>query len=156
MTTQVFKTIHITGIGVYSAVVVLFAFYVAICRFREGSNTLIALRRFRSFGIVIGLSMGAIFFGGVGLQYAPDGVFIFQVPEFSGLMSLKYLVFLVLWISSFHLEIWTLQGIRSIDPDLNLLPSEIGQDYVAASNRVSNQLICNTGLLFALIYTSIQ
>ncbi len=98
--------------------------------------------------------MGAIVFGGAGLHYGAAGGFGFPDTLASSQLPTKYGIFAVLWVSSFHLEIWTLQGVRSIDPTSELQVSEVSQDYNQAASRVSNQLIFNSALLIAIAYLS--
>jgi hypothetical protein len=98
--------------------------------------------------------MGAIFFGGLGLHYLQAGGFVFTESMNSSQLPLKYGIFALLWLSSFHLEIWTLQGVRNLDPNSELQVTEITPAYTAAAGRVSNQLLVNTGLLVAIAYLS--
>ena len=98
--------------------------------------------------------MGAIILGGAGLHYGAAGGFGFPDTLASSQLPTKYGIFAVLWMSSFHLEIWTLQGVRSIDPTCALQQSEVTPDYIQAVARVSNQLLFNTALLIAIAYLS--
>ena len=99
--------------------------------------------------------MGAIFLGGVGLHFGATGDFHGSSSAGSELVTLKYAVFALLWVSSFQLEIWTLQGVRSIDPNCELQESAITPEYTSAAERVSNQLFFNTALLILLGFISI-
>lgn len=154
MTSQLFQTIHLTGFGIYSSVVVFFTVYITFCRLSKSRTPLTAVRRYQWFGAILGLSMGAIVFGGAGLHYGAAGGFGFPDTLASSQLPTKYGIFAVLWVSSFHLEIWTLQGVRSIDPTSELQVSEVSQDYNQAASRVSNQLIFNSALLIAIAYLS--
>ena len=154
MTTQLFQTIHFAGLVIYSTLVFFFSAYVGFCRFAKKHNTLIAIRRFRWFGAILGLSMGAIILGGIVLHYGStwglSGAYAVNM-EF---MTLKYVVFAILWVSNFQLEIWTLQGVRSLDPNCKLTADELTPAYTTAAKRVSNQLFFNSGLLVLLCFIS--
>ena len=62
----------------------------------------------------MGLSMGALILGGLGAWYLQHGnAFEWPRETLKDQLSLaKIGVFLVLWVSSFHLEIWSLEPIR--------------------------------------------
>ena len=98
--------------------------------------------------------MGATILGGIVLHYSStwglSGAYAVNM-EF---MTLKYVVFAILWVSNFQLEIWTLQGVRSLDPNCKLTADELTPAYTTAAKRVSNQLFFNSGLLVLLCFIS--
>ena len=130
--------LHTLGLAVYGGAVVLFAVLLAIParRSRIGKHQL--LTAYQAWGPFQGLAMGALIAGGIGVHLSSFGLHWPPEGAAPGLVA-KYGFFFLLWVSSFHLEIWTLEPIRRNAPE----PAS----HVA---RVSRQVQANA-LLFGTI-----
>ena len=106
------------------------------------------MRLFLKLGPAFGLAMGAMIGGTIGMHYlAFDG---FQWPNDAALSkeyAIQYGLFAALWISHFHLEIWTQEPLRKT-------PSIEGGPWQPESQRVLNQMTLNSALFLALIASS--
>lgn len=109
-------TVHVLGTVLYGGLLICFALALSIpARFSGvGRHRLIGM--YQRVGSVMGLSMGALIFGGIGLHWTQWGLH-WPGGGVSGQLWIKYGVFFVLWVSSFHLEIWTLDPIRLEAPE---------------------------------------
>lgn len=100
---------HWIGLAIYGLILLAFGVDLALRRNRQDE----ALEKFRSLGPLLGLSMGALIFGGIGLHLIQYGLHWPNLGDAPGQrLVTKYGVFAVLWLSSFHLEIWTLEPLR--------------------------------------------
>ena len=136
MTLQVMATTaHWIGLGIYGAILTTFALAATA---RSGSRQQV-LMAYQKWGALLGLSMGAIIFGGIGIHLLEYG--LHWPPEADPnqhAILAKYAVFALLWFSSFHLEIWTLEPLRR-SPD--------GHGGLAISvRRATRQLQANAAL----------
>jgi putative copper export protein len=106
------------------------------------------MRTFRAWGAGLGLSMGALILSGLLIRFLQDGGFAWPADtDADVLRRAKAILFLVLWVSSFHLEIWTLEPCRKLDQ------GGVIQDaaaYEATSRRVNAQLWLNTALFWVI------
>jgi len=130
--------LHTLGLAVYGGAVVLFAVLLAIPARRSKIGKQKLLKAFQAWGPLQGLAMGALIAGGIGLHLSTWGLH-WPPPNAAGGLLAKYGCFFLLWLSSFHLEIWTLEPIRQDAPEPAL--------HVA---RVSRQVQANA-LLFVVI-----
>ena len=98
--------------------------------------------------------MGALIFGGLARYYQVNGAFTWPIDTSAQqLTATKHGLFLVLWFSSFHLEIWTLEAVRKLTgPD-----GEIADEaaWRAALRRVIRQAGFNVCLFVVLGILSI-
>ncbi len=106
------------------------------------------MRTFRAWGAGLGLSMGALILTGLLHRFLDDDGFSWpaETPE-DGLRRAKAILFLILWASAFHLEIWTLEPCRKLDQD------GVIQDvaaYEATARRVTAQLWLNVALFWVI------
>jgi len=139
-----FLLLHLGGLAVYG--LSLFYFSAQLGAGNKEEEGLQRVRRFLRWGPVLGLSMGALIAGGLGLFYQQNGAFVWDAATRSGQFELlKHLGFLVLWVSHFHLEIWTQDPLRKLDGPTG--PSDKTAWQVACA-RVRLQLRLNT-LAFA-------
>ncbi|MCK6525539.1 hypothetical protein L6R49_29370 [Myxococcota bacterium] len=106
------------------------------------------MRSFRAWGAGLGLSMGALILTGLLSRYLSEGGFSWpaDTPE-DGLRRAKAILFLILWVSAFHLEIWTLEPCRKLDQDGVIRDAAA---YEATARRVSAQLWLNTALFWVI------
>lgn len=142
-----FQVLHLGGLAVYG--LSLFYFSARLGAANEDTEGLCRVRRFLKWGPVLGLSMGALIAGGLGLFYQQNGGFFWETSTRAGQLDLlKHLGFLVLWVSHFHLEIWTQDPLRKLDGPSG--PSDKAAWRVACS-RVRIQLRLNT-LAFASLF----
>jgi hypothetical protein len=147
-----FQSLHFTGVAVYGLSILFFV----ILLWRSGSEAerLQRHRRFLSWGPVLGLSMGALIFGGLGLYYLEQGGFKWGLADRDEqLTAITHGLFLVLWVSHFHLEIWTQEPLRKLDGENG--PSDMSA-WEAACTRVSRQLRFNLLLFLAIAWLSVQ
>ncbi len=105
------------------------------------------IRVFRAWGPGQGIAMGALILGNAGLYYLEKGGFhwSFDTPA-DVLVAIQHGVFLLLWASSFHLEIWTLEPCRKFDID-GQVSDRVA--YERAARRVSFQIGLNLLLIMA-------
>lgn len=114
--TWIFCSLHLAGAAVYGLSVLFFAVLLSLAGTDEVRRA--RHRRFLSWGPVLGLSMGALIAGGIGLYYQQHGAFVWGTETHEEQMVLlKHLSFLVLWVSHFHLEIWTQDPLRKLSPE---------------------------------------
>ncbi len=128
-------TAHWAGLALYGLVLTGFALKALFQPVRR-RETLLA---FQGWGSFLGLSMGALIFGGVGLHLLQYGLH-WPGPEqaYRGWLLAKYTVFAMLWLSSFHLEIWTLEPLRNPQPD--------AENRGRSIQRIARQLQLNAAL----------
>ena len=132
-------TTHWFGLALYGTILTTFAL-AATARSRNRTQVLAA---YQKWGAILGLSMGAIIFGGIGIHLLEYGLHWPPEtdPDQHAILA-KYGVFAVLWFSSFHLEIWTLEPLRQ-------LPSG-KENRPACARRATRQLQANA-VLFHLV-----
>ncbi|MCK6518517.1 hypothetical protein L6R46_26090 [Myxococcota bacterium] len=106
------------------------------------------MRTFRAWGAGLGLSMGALILTGLLHRYLSDGGFSWagDAPD-DALRRAKAILFLILWVSAFHLEIWTLEPCRKLDQDGVIQDAEA---YEATARRVTAQLWLNVALFWTI------
>jgi len=150
-TTGVSQSLHIFGVAIYGLSILFFVLLL----WKTGTQAERRQRhqRFLNWGPVLGLSMGALIFGGLGLHYLNQGGFIWEIDTQEGQRTaLKHGLFLILWISHFHLEIWTQEPLRKLDPEQK---PEDAAAWTAACTRVSRQLRFNLALFLLLAGLSV-
>ena len=141
-----FLALHWLGTTVYCGSVIGFALLLGLAPRLERVDEVATMDVYRSWGAILGLSMGCLIFGGLGAWFLQHGQsFVWpSVTEADQLSLAKLLVFLVLWVSSFHLEIWTLDPIRKLQSDG---PVADRAAWDQAYQRVTLQLTGNTVLI---------
>lgn len=99
---------------VYGGTVVTFAILLIVQPRATGRPIAEIARVWRSAGPILGISMGLWVLGLVGGRYAAEGhvAWAWDTPA-AQLDLLTWLVFALLWFSSFVLEIWTMDRLRS-------------------------------------------
>jgi len=91
---------------------------MAASRALEPVDARVVMRAWRYWGAILGVSMGSLILGGLGHYYLSNGAFSWPLETAQQqLTAAKHGLFLLLWFSSFHLEIWTLEPLRKLDPD---------------------------------------
>ena len=137
------RLLHWAGVIVYGGSLLSFAVLLAIPARRSQLGRHRVLTAFRAWGVAMGLAMGSMILGGLLWHYQRYGGFSLSTDAGNaGLVSAKYAVFSVLWVSAFHLEIWTLEPLRGED-----LEAEI---QWAATVRATRQIQFNA-LLFVAV-----
>ena len=110
-----------TGFLLYAVSMFWCAF--AVLRASTEEASLVRLRRFRSIGPLLGLSLGACIFGtlvGIWMDY---GEFTLRwTTPIERTESAMYMTFFAVWVSNIKLEIWTLDPLRKLDPDPVVIP----------------------------------
>ena len=146
---DLFRMIHFGGVAVYGAILVGSCLGLALSR--DPTKRSRRMKRFLTLGPLLGLSMGAIIGGAVGLHYlAFNG---FHWPESAAASQeygLKYGLFAVLWISHFHLEIWTQEPLRQ---QQNATPK--ASSWSHESSKVWKQMALNSALFLGLVGLSL-
>ncbi len=137
-------TLHHLGVVVYGGSVIAFAVLLGLAPRLERLDERAVMGVFRAWGSGLGLSMGALIFGGLGAWYLQHGGLTWDAGTESDLISLfKLGFFVVLWASSFVLEIWTLDPIRK--------PSSADSEaWRRAYGRVVSQLSINALLVVVI------
>ena len=132
------------GTTLYAGSVMAFAALLLARKHIGGGTSEAVVRIFRAWGPGQGLSMGALILGHAGLYYLQQGAFewSFDTPV-SVATFVQHAVFGVLWFSSFHLEIWTLEPCRKFD-DGTVTDRAA---YEKAARRVTMQIVVNVVLL---------
>ncbi|MCB9759034.1 MAG: hypothetical protein H6739_04275 [Alphaproteobacteria bacterium] len=106
------------------------------------------VRAWRAWGAGLGLSMGTLFFSGVGLHWLRfDGMHWTATGPQDTWLFIAEAVFLVLWVSSFQLEVWTLEPCRKLDAD-GVITDRAA--YESCADRVTRQLWFNVALMLVV------
>lgn len=142
-----FVALHWLGVTVYAGSVLTFAsLFVAerLLRARPGwgLDRRALWGAWTAWGPGLGLAMGALILGGLGTHWLEHGHL--RWAGTGAIYQAKCLVFLVLWVSSFHLEIWTQEEARA----LTLAGDE--RALGAPLDRVVRQLVVNAALCLLL------
>lgn len=146
MLAYLLSALHWLGVTIYGGGLLGFAALMLASRLLEPIDLRVVMRAWRYWGAILGLSMGGLILGGLGGYYLEHGAFTWPLDTAAQrLIAAKHAVFLVLWFSSFHLEIWTLEPLRRLDPDG---PDAAG--WAAAARRVTAQATLNALLFLAV------
>ena len=141
-----FSILHYPAVALYSLSILFFA--ANLSRNGDMTQKRRRVKNFLSWGPVLGLSMGALIAGGLGLHYlAMDGFHWSTQGSDNQRVVLKHGIFLLLWISHFHLEIWTQEPLRKLETESSETPSP---EWARAHRNVRHQLLLNSGLLLGL------
>ena len=137
------QALALVGETVYAGSVVAFA-VLMLFRARLGPSERV-VRVFQAWATGQGLAMGALILGNAGLYYLRRGAFewSFDTPA-AVATAVQHGLFVALWVSSFHLEIWTLDPCRLLDKDDAVSDRAA---YEKAAGRVTLQLVLNVALL---------
>lgn len=131
------------GTTVYAGTVLAFT-ALMLFRARVGPSERV-VRVFRAWGPGQGLAMGALILGHAGLYYLQMGAFEWAARSPAEIaVIVQHVVFVVLWFSSFHLEIWTLEPTRKLDVDGAITDRDA---YEKAARKATVQLVLNSLLL---------
>lgn len=144
---SLFQLLHLGGLAVYGLSLLYFS--VRLRAPWDQKENVDRVRQFLRWGPVLGISMGALIAGGLGLFFLQQGGFVWETSTNEGLLTLlKHLGFLFLWISHFHLEIWTQDPLRKLDgPTGPTDPSS----WSHTAQRVRLQLRLNA-VVFSLLF----
>lgn len=136
--------LHWLGVTVYGGSLVAFAVLLSARRHLAPLASEHVVRVFRAWGAGFGLSMGALIFSGLALHWLTVGSFTWPLDTPAQRLSAAAdAVFLLLWFSSFHLEIWTLDPARKLDRDGQIVDRAA---YEGCVGRVTAQAWVNVGL----------
>ena len=143
---EIASSLHWLGVTVYSGSVIAFALLLQVARRSEKVDFDGALKVFRAWGVGFGLSLGLLIFTGLFLRWAEMGGFTWSMesPEEAAFLY-KTVLFVVLWVSNFHLEIWTLEGVRRAQGK-----GASAEELDGPGGRVANQLSFNALLVVAI------
>lgn len=140
--------LHWLAVTVYGGSLFAFAVLLAARRRLAPLSSEAVVRAWRAWGAGLGLSMGTLIFTGLALRWRAYGGFVWPVATAADQMKLAAsLVFLLLWFSSFHLEIWTLDPCRKLDQNGEIADRAA---YEAAADRVTRQAWLNVALFCAV------
>ena len=141
---EIFQALHFSGATVYGLTAVFC--WASIATAGSLADNHHRVERFLKLGPVLGLSLGALILGGLGLHYHHAGGFTWSMASSEDqLTATKHLLFLIFWVSHFHLEIWTQEPLRKLQRE-EVEPSF--EAWKTASVPVWRQLTVNV-LLFA-------
>ena len=133
---------------VYGGGLVAFAILLAARRLVADGGAEHVVRVWRAWGPGQGLALGALILVGAVRYYLEMGSFTWPLDTLEGqLTAAAHATFLVLWASSFHAEIWTLEPCRKLDQDGQITDRPA---YEACAGRVARQVGFNA-LLFCVV-----
>ena len=142
---SLFSLLHIAAAALYGVSLTVFTVLLCASFFGGMGDPRATMRRFQAWGPGLGLSMGALILGGLATYWLQHGSFTWPLDTpAQQLVAAKHAIFLVLWVSAFHLEIWTLDPVRKISS------GQIEGDYDAAARKVTLQAVFNTGLVWVV------
>ena len=111
-----FSALHWLGATIYGGSLIAFSLLLVIRHLIVGEHSNDVMGIFRAWGPGLGLSMGALILGGAVTHFRIHGAFVWPTNTLpQQLIVAQHLVFLILWASSFHLEIWTLDPVRKLE-----------------------------------------
>jgi uncharacterized membrane protein len=140
-----FASLHWLGFTVYGGSLIAFALLMLAARLLDPVEIEKVMRVWRYWGAGLGVSMGALIFGGLARYYQLNGGFSWPLDTTAQqLTAAKHAAFLLLWASSFHLEIWTLEPLRKLERAGDPGP------WDAAAARVTRQATFNA-VLFVVV-----
>ena len=145
MLATLLSVLHWLGVAAYGGSLLAFALMMASARILSAPDLKMVARGWQAWGPGLGLSMGLLIFSGLGSYYLQTGGFSWPLDTpAQQLTAAKHGIFLLLWFSSFHLEIWTMEPLRKAD--------RAGDDaaWAAAAPRVANQALLNAALFVAV------
>lgn len=139
-----FSALHWLGATIYGGSLIAFSLLLAMRSLIVGEQSEGVMRVFKAWGPGLGLSMGALILGGAVMHFRTHGAFVWPTGTLAHQLILaQHLVFLALWASSFHLEIWTLDPVRKLEG-----PSGIQDraNYERACASATRQALLNATL----------
>jgi len=144
-----FESLHWLGTTIYCGSVLGFALVLGLAPRLERVDEVAAMDIYRAWGAILGLAMGTLILGGLGAWYLQHGQsFRWPLDSVADQLSVaKHLVFLVLWVSSFHLEIWTLDPIRKLQAEGGISDRAA---WDRTYGRVVSQLTVNAVLILVV------
>ena len=111
-----FSALHWLGATIYGGSLIAFSLLLVIRQRIVGEHRQNVMGVFLAWGPGLGLSMGALILGGAVTHFRIHGAFEWPTETLpQQLIVAQHLVLLVLWVSSFHLEIWTLDPVRKLE-----------------------------------------
>lgn len=134
------------GLVGYGGPVLAFAFLMPFAPRGRGLDPWHVDRAFRALGPFLGLSMGALFAGGLARHYLRFDGFFWGVGSAEATFTLlQHLVFLVLWVSYTVLEVWLMEPLRQQDPERD--PPQDPRSYLRARQRVVRTVLAQAALV---------
>ena len=132
----------------YGGTLCAFALLIALYPRSTGRPREEVARVYRSVGPILGLAMGCWVFGLLASRYLAHGAFSWSwdTPEGARDMTI-WIVFGILWFSSFVLEIWTAEPFRSCTNASNEV-TDLG-GFNKGYGRVSLHILVNAALVIA-------
>ena len=138
-------TLRDLGFLLYGGPLVALAIIVSLSGRIPGLTPWGAVRTYRAWGPGLGLSLGATVFGALAAHYLQHGAFVWRWDTLGAQVELAgWLTFLVMWASNIKLEIWTLQPLRSLDPDGQVSDEAA---YRAATSRLARHMVLHATLI---------
>lgn len=142
------RTLHWLSVSTYGGSLIAFAILLAMRHRLAPLTSENVVRTWRAWGVGLGLSMGTLIFTGLAMHYLSVGAFTWSTDDLSSQLRLAAdLVFLALWLSSFQLEIWTMEPTRKLDKDGVITDPTA---YEACVRRVSLQASVNAALFIVV------
>ncbi|MCB9791908.1 MAG: hypothetical protein H6741_04200 [Alphaproteobacteria bacterium] len=140
--------VHWLAVSIYGGSLFAFAVLLAMRQRLSPLSSEDVVRAWRAWGPGLGLSMGTLILTGVLMHYLRVGGFTW--PTDTPAQQLRAgadALFLLLWFSSFHLEIWTLDPCRKLDKDGEITDRAA---YEATASKVTRQAWFNV-LIFVAV-----
>lgn len=142
-------TLRDLGFLLYGGPLVAFAIVVALSSRIPGLTPWAAVRTYRAWGPGLGLSLGATVLGALAARWLARGEFSWAWGTTLEQLDLAaWLAFLFLWASNIKLEIWTLQPLRSLDPEGGVTDEPA---YRAAAGRLARHMLLHAGLIVTVL-----
>jgi hypothetical protein len=105
------------GFALYTGPILLATAAIGVS-FAQGKCASRFIRRFQSLGPMLGIALGACILGGLVSIWLQTGTFSWSLaPGPERMRTLTHALFFVGWISNIKLEVWTLEPLRTTDPD---------------------------------------
>lgn len=141
-------TLRDLGFLLYGGPLVAFTIIVSLSARIPGLTPWAAVRTYRAWGPALGLSLGATVFGALAAHHLQHGAFVWTWDTPAAQVELAaWLTFLVMWASNIKLEIWTLQPLRSLDPEGGISDEAA---YRAATRPLARHMGVHAALVLAV------
>lgn len=143
-----FSALRWLGATLYGGSLLAFALLLAMRQLVVGAHSERLVRVYRAWGPGLGLSMGAMILGGAVMHYRTHSGFLWPAETLADQLTIaQHVVFALLWVSSFHLEIWTMDPLRKLDGPDGISDRDAYEDTV---KKTTAQALVNSTLFLVV------